>query len=99
MELTEVIKKPVITEKSTRSTAQNQYTFEVARGATKRDIASAVEELFGVEVWRVKVMNRRGKRKRAGKKRLDVVVSSIRRAIVTVEPGKRIELFEVGEKE
>lgn len=97
MELTQVIKKPVITEKSMRNVAQNQYTFEVAKKATKKDIARAVEALFRVEVWDVKVMNRRGKRRRVGRTRQEITAPAIRRAIVTVNPKKKIEMFEISE--
>ena len=98
MEITEVIRKPVITEKSTQRVSINQYTFEVAKGATKNEIAAAVEKMFGVEVWKVRVMNRRGKKRRVGRARKEVFAPAIRRAVVTINPKNRIDLFEVAEE-
>lgn len=94
MELTEVIKRPILTEKSQRAVARNQYTFEVHRDATKRDVANAVEKLFKVEVYNVTVQNRRGKTKRRGKGRQTNVSAVSRRAIVTINPEQKIGLFE-----
>lgn len=84
MEPTEVIKKPIITEKSMRNVGRNQYTFEVAKEATKRDVARAVEELFDVETYRVRIFNKRGKS--PGRRE--------RRAIVTINPKQKIDIFE-----
>lgn len=99
MDLTRVIKKPIITEKSMRNVTQNQYTFEVDKNATKKDIASAVEEQFGVEVYRVTVMNQRGKSRRNRRTGQKTVTSMKRRAIATINPKDKIEVFEVGEEE
>lgn len=94
MELTEVIKRPILTEKSRRLVARNQYAFEVRKDATKRDTACAVEKLFGVEVYNVTIQNRRGKTKRRGKTRLEKVSPLSRRAMVTINPEQKIKLFE-----
>lgn len=92
MELTKVLKRPIITEKSLQATVRNQYTFEVAKEATKREITEAVEKQFKVEVYAVKVMNRRGKKRRLGRR--ETVTPSQRRAIVTINPKQKIEIFE-----
>ena len=66
--LYEIIRFPVVSEKSTRLGDQaNQFVFEVARGATKPEIRKAVEKLFDVRVESVQVANIRGKRKRFGR--------------------------------
>ncbi len=90
----EIIKKPIISEKSYDLTNQNKYTFEVDKSATKPQIRRAVEEIFKVGVTSVNTMNREGKMKKQG-------WSSGRRpswkkAIVTLREGDKIEVFEGG---
>ena len=62
----DVIKRPLITEQSMDMMAENKYTFEVVKTATKPEIREAVEEIFGVKVEKVYIMNMRGKLKRQG---------------------------------
>ncbi len=91
MEATTVIRKPLITEKSTDQTEENRYTFEVDRRADKGQIARAVGELYNVRVIGVATMRRRGKIRRT---RYGYVnTGDIKRAIVKVHPEDRIELF------
>ena len=89
----DIIRKPIITEKSMDQVADRKYTFEVAKGANKIEIKKAVEEIFNVEVERVTTMNYNGKPKRQGVhigKRADW-----KKAVVKLTPGsKTIELFE-----
>ena len=90
----DVIRRPVISEKSYEMLDENKYTFIVDPRANKTHIRQAVEKIFDVKVLSVNTMNRRGKRKRRGLivgKRPDT-----KRAIVTVAPGDRIELFDAG---
>ena len=94
MEITQVIKKPIITEKSMRHAAVNQYTFEIDKNAAKKDIARAVEAQFGVEVYRVTVMNKRGKTRQVRKTGQEIVTPVQRKAIVTINPKDKIEIFE-----
>ena len=61
--LYDVIKKPLITEKSVGATTLGQYTFEVNKKATKVDIANAVEKLFEVKVLKVNTISVKGKQK------------------------------------
>ena len=93
MDIYAVIKKPVITEKSTIARDEaNKYIFEVDRRATKIDIASAVEKIFKVKVIDVRTATVTGKKKRLGKvvgKRRDW-----KKAIVTLTPGDSIEVYE-----
>jgi large subunit ribosomal protein L23 len=88
----DVIRKPVISEKSYGLLDQHKYTFVVAPAANKTEIKIAIEKIFGVQVVSVNTLNRPGKRKR-GKfgygKRKDT-----KRAIVTLSPAsKSIEIF------
>ena len=63
----DIIKRPIITEKSMAATAEKKYTFEVAKDANKIEIAKAVEEIFGVQVAKVNTLNMKGKAKRVGR--------------------------------
>jgi len=73
--------------------AMKKYTFEVAKDATKIDIARAVEELFGVQVQKVNTMHVRGRLRRQG--RSQGYTPSWKKAIVTLkEDSKTIEFFE-----
>ncbi len=93
MDLYSVIKKPLITEKSTiaRDDA-NKYVFEVDRRANKIEIEKAVEKLFKVKVMNVRTMNMEGKKKRVGK--VMGRKSDWKKAVVTLAPGQSIEVFE-----
>ena len=93
MHLYEVLKKPVITEKST-SVLQglNKYAFEVADGANKPQIKAAVEKAFKVSVVGVNVSRVPGKMRRFGRR--PTMTPSWKKAVVTLKPGETIEFFE-----
>jgi large subunit ribosomal protein L23 len=91
MELYDVLRRPLITEKNTMLGAQNKYTFEVAVGANKPMIRRAVETLFKVDVTDVNVSHVRGKMRRVGKSR--GMTRAWKKAVVTLKPGQRIEAF------
>jgi large subunit ribosomal protein L23 len=86
----DVIVAPVITEKATMASEFNQVMFKVARHATKPQIKEAVEKLFDVKVKSVNTLVRQGKVK-AFKGRLGQQ-SDVKRAIVTLEEGHRIDV-------
>ncbi|MGB4207517.1 MAG: 50S ribosomal protein L23 [Smithellaceae bacterium] len=93
METYQVIKKILITEKSTIVREEsNKYFFEVDRRANKVEIGKAVEKLFNVKVVDVRVMQVLGKKKRMG--RLIGQKRSWKKAIVTLVAGSRIEIAE-----
>ncbi|HJT02284.1 MAG TPA: 50S ribosomal protein L23 [Pseudonocardiaceae bacterium] len=88
----DVIRKPVISEKSYGLAEQQKYTFVVAPNANKTEIKIAIEKIFGVQVVSVNTLNRPGKRKRtkfgSGKRK------DTKRAIVTLSPDSNpIEIF------
>jgi large subunit ribosomal protein L23 len=87
----DVLLSPVISEKSYGLLDENQYTFIVLPEANKTQIKIAVEQIFNVKVLGVNTINRQGKRKRAkggmGKRK------DTKRAIVSLAPGDRIEIF------
>jgi large subunit ribosomal protein L23 len=92
-DLTRVIVRPVVTEKSTDLSEHDKYVFEVAVDANKNEIKQAVERFFGVKVNEVRTLNVKGKPKRLGKhlgRRKDW-----KKAIVTVRSGDKIDLFDV----
>ncbi len=87
----DVLIKPVISEKSYGLLDENKYTFEVHPDANKTEVKIAVEKVFGVTVTSVNTLNRQGKRRRTRNgwgKRKDT-----KRAIVSVAPGDRIDIF------
>ena len=88
--LYDVILSPVITEKATIASEHNQVIFKVAPAATKPQIKEAVEKLFDVKVKAVNTLVRKGKRKafrgRPG------VQSDVKKAIVTLQEGHRIDV-------
>ena len=86
----DVIKSPVITEKATLLSEQNKVVFQVAKDSTKDEIASAVEELFKVQVLKVNTLVTKGKTKRfrgiKGRR------SDVKKAIVTLADGQSIDV-------
>ncbi len=92
MHLYEVLRRPIITEKNAELMARHKYVFEVAREANKRQIKQAVEEAFKVKVTQVNVITVSGKSRGFG--RLRGKTSPWKKAVVTLEPGQKIEIFE-----
>lgn len=89
----DVIIKPVITEKSMDDAQNRKYTFKVAKSANKTEIKQALEEIFGIEIAKVNVMNVKGKVKRMG--RSIGRTPDSKKAIVTLKEGsKEIEFFQ-----
>lgn len=81
----QVLRSPVITEKSTGGVSQQRYTFEVDKDARKPEIAAAVEALFKVEVAKVAVMNFLGKNKRF--RGIPGKTDAFRKAVVRLKSG------------
>lgn len=90
---TDVLKRPLITEKATYlKGTTNAVSFEVDRRAKKKQIQEAVEKLFKVKVVEVRTMNVTGKVKRRGKS--VGLRPGWKKAVVTLEAGEKIEFFE-----
>lgn len=89
----DVLVRPVISEKSVAQTERNTYTFAVGRDSNKFQIKAAVEAEFKVSVLGVRVMWVKPKQKRRGRRTMGTV-PGWRKAVVTVAPGDKIELFE-----
>lgn len=79
----QIIKRPIVTERSNDAMNEGKYTFEVDKKATKVDVRHAVEKLFGVKVLEVRTMNCKGKFKRVGAH--TGMTSDWKKAIVTIE--------------
>jgi len=95
MHVYEVLKRPMITEKSTDMQDQaNQFVFEVDRRANKMLVKQAVEERFDVEVVKVNIINMKAKTRRRGLRARSIRVVPWKKAIVTLAPGNSIQLFE-----
>lgn len=92
MNLSDVLIKPVITEKSTAITEDNKYVFKVHKDANKVLVKDAVKKIFGVEPERVNMQVNRGKKRR--NKYTVGYRPSWKKAIVTLKLGDKIELYE-----
>ena len=93
MNITDVLKRPMITEKATLlKETSNAVSFAVDPRANKRQIREAVEKLFRVKVLEVKTMNILGKTKTRG--RVIGRRPSWKKAVVVLKPGDKIEFFE-----
>ena len=86
----DVIRAPVITEKSTLVSEHNQVVFKVAKDASKPEIKAAIEKLFNVKVKAVNTQVRKGKMKTF--KNIRALLSDTKRAIVTLEEGHSIDV-------
>jgi large subunit ribosomal protein L23 len=87
-----ILRKPLITEKSTSLLQENKYTFEVDPKANKTEIKNAVESLFKVKVEKVNTMHVKGKLKRV--RNIQGRTPDRKKAIVTLKQGDKIEIFE-----
>ena len=88
----DIIIRPIITEKTMKlMDADNKITFEVAKGTNKIQVRQAVEEIFGVKVEKVNILNCKPKTKRMGK--YVGKTSAVRKAVVKLPEGQDINLF------
>ena len=92
MHLYEVLRRPLITEKNSLIQVQGKYAFEVAGSANKNQIKEAIETAFKVNVTAVNIIMVPRKQRRVGRKQ--VLTQPWKKAIVTLKPGDKIELFE-----
>jgi large subunit ribosomal protein L23 len=89
--------KPVFTEKSLKSAKEGKYTFVVERNMSKKQIAKQVAEIFNVPVATVKTIKIGGEKGRNARGR-NFSLMPIKKAIVTLKEGKKIDIFEGGKK-
>jgi large subunit ribosomal protein L23 len=93
MHVLQVLKRPLITEKSTILQERNKYVFEVATAANKAQVREAVERAFEVKVVDVNILPIRGERRRLRNGRW-LAPKSGKKAVVTLAQGNTIQLFE-----
>ena len=86
----EIIKAPLITEKSRDREALNQYSFKVSPKANKTEIKEAIEKLFNVKVTAIRTINVKPKKRRVG--RYTGLTNRSKKAIVTLAEGQTIDL-------
>jgi len=89
----DIIKRPIITEKSYQLMEENKYTFEVDRKSNKLDVKYAVQKIFDVEVEKVNIINVKPKSRRVG--RHTGLTRNKKKAIVTLAEGQKIADFEM----
>lgn len=97
MNLTQIIKRPLITEKSMREIANGRYSFLVAKAANSRQIAQTIENSFGVHVIKVNTSIVGGKTRRITNTRRTVTSEKLKKATVQLKEGEKIGAFETGE--
>lgn len=94
MNIANILKSPVITEKSLKDAGDSWYTFKVNSQANKNQIAEAVEKAFSVHVETVKTLIVKGKSRRIGRKRQEIKLGSFKKALVRLKKGEKINVFE-----
>ncbi len=92
MHIYQVLKRPILTEKTDLQREENQYVFEVDRRANKLQVKEAVQTVFDVEVMSVNTMIMKPKRRKLGRKTI-TTRPVWKRAVVTLAPGERIQDF------
>ena len=98
MDTNEVIVRPIISEKSMQHAVLGKFTFHVAKTANKGVIKKAIEEKFKVNVVGISTNIVKGKTTRTGKRRVEVLKSPWKKAVVTLKTGQKIALFDVSGK-
>jgi large subunit ribosomal protein L23 len=95
MEAFEILKRPILTEKSTAGNEKSLYTFEVAKNANKLQVKKAVEDAYGVTVEEVRTMRSNGKVKMRQTKSGVAIgrKGAIKKAMVQLAAGEMIDFF------
>jgi large subunit ribosomal protein L23 len=92
MELFDILRRPLITEKTARLQGEGKFAFEVSAKATKPQIKAAIEAAYKVKVTGVNIITVKGQEKRMGRGLFRS--PDWKKALVTLQPGDKIELFE-----
>lgn len=95
MDIHNIILRPIISEKSTQDAAKGKFTLEVALAASKPIIKKAIESAFKVKVVSLTTRIMKGKTKRGGVRRTEVLGSSWKKATVQLPPEQKIDLFDM----
>jgi len=97
MNLKDVLRKPIITEKSTQGTALGKFVFEVDRRSTKTEIKRAIKKFFGVSPVSIQTANVKGKVKQIRGQRRKVKRPDWKKAIISLKEGEKIDIFDASE--
>lgn len=93
--LYEILRRPLVTEKTSYQSGRNQYTFIVADSVTRTQVKDAVETIYDVKVTRVNIINVPAKRsRRLRSRRMSVRKPAFKKAIVTLAAGQTLPIFE-----
>ncbi|NWG33135.1 MAG: 50S ribosomal protein L23 [Chloroflexi bacterium] len=91
----EILRRPLITEKSSRQSGLNQYSFVVADSVTRTQVKDAIETIYDVEVTRVNIINVPAKRsRRLRSRRMSIRKPAFKKAVVTLAEGQTLPIFE-----
>jgi large subunit ribosomal protein L23 len=90
--------RPVITEKSMGQATKSTFSFIVNKSASKELIKKHVEKEFSVNVTNVSTVTMKGRVKRVGQRRMEVKVSPLKKAIVTLKDGQKISMFSLSDE-
>lgn len=94
MNANDVLIKPVVTEKATLLAEKNKYVFKVSKKSNKKQIKSAIKEIYNVDAENVNIINVRSKRKGV-RFRFKGFTPAWKKAIVTVKKGDKLDIFEI----
>lgn len=86
-----VLQRPHVTEKATDLTSKNQYIFEIFRDANKNQVKKAVEDVYGVDVVGVRIINIARKKRRLGK--IEGWKRGYKKAVIKIKAGQKIEVL------
>lgn len=92
MHFSQVLLRPIVTEKMTRLGEKNKYAFEVDSRANRLEVKEAVEKAFNVKVASVNILRAKGKIKRLGRRQF--TTPAWKKAVVTLREGHKLQLFE-----
>jgi large subunit ribosomal protein L23 len=81
------------------ATTVNAYTFEVERDANKKQIAEAIETLYGVSVKKVTMIMYAPQTRKTGKKRMAATIGKVKKAVVTLQKGQTLDVFDINPTE
>lgn len=95
MDTQRVIKRPLITEKSVADAKNGKFTFLIAKTAGKNMVKKAIETTFKVTVVDIATHIQKGRKKRTGPKRLEIDMPIVKKAVVKLASGQKIDLFDI----
>lgn len=90
--------RPVFTERSMKDAENSRFTFVVGLSTGKEEIKKTVEALYAVTVLDIATVIVKGKGKRVGKKRTEKLLGKYKKAVIRLEKGQKIDIFDMGEK-